>query len=242
MDTSERNLDGLMLAFSASEVLGALAVTMVTVWVGHYRGGFAWSSDPGIEFNWHPVLMTTAMIFLYGNSIMVYRAFRNSRKRRLKLIHMALHLVAFILTVVALQAAFDSHNLKTPPTPNLYTLHSWLGLMAVIMYAAQWVSGFIAFLFPGIQTNLRASLLPIHTFFGLMGFVCAVAAALMGLTEKANFAVVNYQDLPAEGIFINCIGVVMVGFATLVMYIVTEQRFKRLPRPEDEILLTGGSE
>ncbi|KAJ8886279.1 hypothetical protein PR048_012488 [Dryococelus australis] len=120
---------------------------------------------------------------------MVYRAFRNGRKRRLKLTHMSIHLVGFLLTVIALQAVFDSHNLNNPPTPNLYTLHSWLGLISIIMFVAQLVSGFIAFLFPGLQAHIRAALLPIHTFFGVLGFVFAVGTALMGLTEKANFAV-----------------------------------------------------
>lgn len=52
----------------------------------------------------------------------------------------------------------------------------------------------------------------------------------------------NYAKLPAEGILINCIGVLLVAFAGLVMYLVTEPRFKRQPLPEDEILLTSGRE
>ncbi|CAG2055010.1 unnamed protein product [Timema podura] len=52
----------------------------------------------------------------------------------------------------------------------------------------------------------------------------------------------DYADLPSEGLLINCIGIVLVLFATLVIYIVTESRFKRHSRPEDEILLTGNME
>nr|CAD7412200.1 unnamed protein product [Timema cristinae] len=139
--------------------------------------------------------------------MMVYRAFRNNRKRRLKLVHMSINLLAFIIAVVALQAAFDSHNNKK--IPNIYSLHSWLGLGAVIIFAAQlanalvvlsstaedgeievrisWVFGFVAFLFPELNASIRSAMMPVHIFFGLLAFVLSVATALIGLTEKAIF-------------------------------------------------------
>ena len=44
-----------------------IAVILMGVWMGHYRGGFAWSSEPDIQFNWHPMLMLLGLVYLYGN-------------------------------------------------------------------------------------------------------------------------------------------------------------------------------
>ncbi|KAJ9593041.1 hypothetical protein L9F63_027716, partial [Diploptera punctata] len=52
----------------------------------------------------------------------------------------------------------------------------------------------------------------------------------------------DYSHLPGEGVLVNLIGVFLVLFAGLVIYVATESRFKRQPLPEDEMLLTSGLE
>lgn len=52
-----------------------------------------------------------------------------------KIAHASLHLMAFILTVLGLVAVFKYHN--NYKIANLYSLHSWLGITAVFLFACQ---------------------------------------------------------------------------------------------------------
>merc|ERR1719283_728473 len=84
--------------------------------------------------------MTFGLIFLYGNGALVYRVIppkNDSHKLGLKIAHAFIMILAFIIMVIGLQAAFDSHNYATPPKPNMYTLHSWVGLVAALLFGIQ---------------------------------------------------------------------------------------------------------
>ncbi|XP_040078266.1 uncharacterized protein LOC8050666 isoform X2 [Ixodes scapularis] len=133
-----QDLRGFTLGYSLVQVLGLTAVLLVTIWASNFMGGFSGPSNPKLEFNYHPVFMVLGMVFLYGNGILVYRALRTERKSRLKLVHGALMALAFLCAVAALKTVFDSHNLNQPAAiPNLYSLHSWLGLTAVLLFCMQ---------------------------------------------------------------------------------------------------------
>lgn len=70
-------------------------------------------------------------------AILLYRAGRHYRKKSLKLSHAIINFSAFVFAVIGLKAVFDFHNYSDPPKPNLYTLHSWIGLLAVILFGLQ---------------------------------------------------------------------------------------------------------
>uniref|UniRef100_A0A0A9ZCA9 Cytochrome b reductase 1 n=1 Tax=Lygus hesperus TaxID=30085 RepID=A0A0A9ZCA9_LYGHE len=238
----EENLSGFWAAFTGAQVLGVLVVVLVAIWTSSMGGGFAWRSNPGLEFNWHPLLMSVGFIFLYGNSIMIYRGLRDMRKQKLKLIHAGLPVLTLLCILIAQIAVFDSHNLATPPIPNLYSLHSWIGLGAIILYVLQWVMGLVVFLYPGASMAIRARLMSWHVFMGLTIFSLVIVASLTGLTEKAIFKLgFKYGDLPGEAFMINFIGISIVLFAATVFYITTNPKYKRYPRPEDGALLTKSS-
>ncbi|XP_076054628.1 transmembrane ascorbate-dependent reductase CYB561 isoform X4 [Oratosquilla oratoria] len=221
-----------------TQLLGVLSVVLIGVWIAQFHKGFAWQSNPAVEFNWHPLLMVLGLVFLYANGALMFRGFRTERKMKLKLLHAGFQAAALIVSSVGLKAVFDSHNLKDPPAPNMYSLHSWIGLSAVILFCCQWVMGLVTFLIPGLRSSLRAAYLPVHRFFGLAIFVTALAAALTGLTEKALWSLSSsYSSFVPEGILINVIGLTLIIFGGFVVYLAANPQFQRRTS-EEEILLT----
>lgn len=63
----QRNLRWFTWLVLLAQLLGLTAVILVAVWMGHFRSGFAWQENPGIEFNYHPLFMIIGMIFLYAD-------------------------------------------------------------------------------------------------------------------------------------------------------------------------------
>ncbi|XP_059198416.1 plasma membrane ascorbate-dependent reductase CYBRD1 [Centropristis striata] len=233
-----------LVTLCAAAAIGIVSIIFVLRWVLHYKEGLAW--DGGLaEFNWHPVLIVIGFIILQGLAIIVYRLpwTWQCSKLIMKFIHAGLNLVAFILAVIAMVAVFDFHN--TAKIPNMYSLHSWLGLAAVILYCLQLVLGVGMYLIPITPVSWRAAFMPFHVYSGLFLFTSVIAVALMGITEKLIFGLSNpkYKDSPPEATFVNVLGLLLVVFGALILWIATRKSWKR---PSDQILHTlhtdGGGE
>ncbi|NXI42610.1 CYAC3 protein, partial [Galbula dea] len=210
--------------------LGFVCVALVSAWCQYWRGGFALDGSTQ-TFNWHPVLMVTGMVVLYGAAALVYRLppTWSGPKLPWKLLHGALALAAFILAVLGLAAVFCFHNHQG--TPNMYSLHSWLGLATVLLFSCQWLAGFSTFLLPWAPAWLRGLYKPIHVFFGSIILLLSVASCVSGINEKLFFSLKNgtmqYKNLPPEAIFANTLGLLLLLFGVLVVAALARPGWKR---------------
>lgn len=122
----------------------------------------------------------------------------------------------------------------------MYSLHSWVGMIAVILYILQLVLGFFVFLLPLAPLSLRALLMPIHVYSGLFLFGTVIATVLMGVTEKLLFTLrketVPYSAFPPEGVFTNTLGLLILLFGALIFWIVTRPQWKRPEEPNSTLL------
>ncbi|VEN63921.1 unnamed protein product, partial [Callosobruchus maculatus] len=126
----------LVVVLASILLLGALALTLF--WILQYHGGFAWRENPDKQFNLHPVLMVAGFITFSGFSVLLYRICRCCRRIYVKLLHTVFHALAIPCVAVGFLAVLDSHNLKQPsPIPNFYSLHSWIGLVCMGLFAIQ---------------------------------------------------------------------------------------------------------
>uniref|UniRef100_A0A3P8ZNF0 Transmembrane ascorbate-dependent reductase CYB561 n=1 Tax=Esox lucius TaxID=8010 RepID=A0A3P8ZNF0_ESOLU len=186
-----QGLGSLPFYVGGTQVLGLACVVITGVWMGSYHGGYAWDGTQQ-EFNVHPLCMVLGMVFLYGDAILVYRVFRNESKRNVKILHAVLHFLALIISIVGIVAVFDYHNHEK--IPNMYSLHSWCGMLTFLLFCIQWLMGLGFFLFPGTLTSMRSWYLPLHVFFGLAMLAMSLATCLLGISEKLFFAIQLHSD------------------------------------------------
>ncbi|XP_040010099.1 cytochrome b ascorbate-dependent protein 3 isoform X2 [Xiphias gladius] len=220
--------------------LGLACVVCVCLWNSQWRGGFAWDRSD-LQFNWHPVLMVTGLVVVYGAGAVLYRIPLTWGQNKLpwKLLHAALMLIALVLSIVGLCAVFDNHNAKN--IPNLYSLHSWIGIAATALFAIQWVVGVAGFLLPCSPISLRKLLKPVHVWMGGIILVFSIAASISGINEKLFFVLKGaasgtqpYANLPPEALLGNSLGVLIVAFGLVVLKILSNHEWQRPDsRPED---------
>ncbi|VDO21404.1 cytochrome b561, putative [Brugia malayi] len=225
----------------ASQVFGICAVFLVAIWMTGFQDGFT----TGLQFHYHPTFMVIGMIFLAGDGILVYRIFRHERKRFSKLLHLILHTLVLIFAVVALKAVFDSHNNhrndqdEPDPLPNLYSLHSWIGLTFVIAFFLQYFFGFLTFFFPGLSVPMRQFILPYHQAFGLIILCFLAITAVMGISEQAAWHhkcwTVNHV-LCSQQFLSTLLGIFILIFVLCILLIILNPRWRRQPLPEEETL------
>ncbi|MBN3296494.1 transmembrane ascorbate-dependent reductase CYB561 [Amia ocellicauda] len=217
-----------------SQVVGLACVVITGVWMGHYRGGYAWDGSSK-QFNVHPLCMVIGLVFLYGDAILVYRVFRNESKRVAKILHGIIHLISLIISIVGFVSVFGFHAKAN--IPDMYSLHSWCGMLTFVVFCIQWLMGLTIFLFPGASPALRSWYLSLHVFFGLALFILAIATCLLGIKEKLLFSIMaTYSKFVPEGVLANVLGLLLLVFGGLVGYILTRDEFKRPPHPEEEAL------
>ncbi|KAM3607088.1 uncharacterized protein V6R79_001561 [Siganus canaliculatus] len=227
-----------LVSLVAAVIFGLLSIIFVLIWVLYYGDGLAWNGGHA-QFDLHPVLTVIGFIVLQGMAIIVYRlpCTWRSNKLVMKFIHATLNLLSLILAIISLVAVFDFHNASN--MSNMFSLHGWLGLIAVILYCLQIVVGVGIYLIPITPVSWRAAFMPVHVYTGLFIFIVVIAVSLIGIIEILTGLKPSYSTFPPEGIFANFLGLILVVFGALVVWIVTRPAWKR---PSDQILHTNESE
>ncbi|CAM9343304.1 unnamed protein product, partial [Hapterophycus canaliculatus] len=149
----------------------------------YFLGGLGSS---GTElFNWHPVMMVAGLIVSYTHGILAYRTLPLGKKTN-KMIHNAAMLLAVILVSIGLWAVFQYHNDEL--YANLYTMHSWSGIVVVTLFYANYVGGFFNFFAGATPDWMKAQYLPNHVFIGIFTYYAAAFTAVLGIQARISSA------------------------------------------------------
>lgn len=190
---SSQQGSGTSLVSLSARACGLATLFTVGVWVHQLGGVSTRPEQDGAStdrlFNWHPVLMTLGFGLLMTEAVLAYKApWQQSYSRpQRKQVHWVFHSLAFLSALLGFLAAWKSHTLKQPPIPNFYSPHSYIGLTALLLLVGQYVVGFASYLWPTITIEQRVALGPLHRFLGLAVYGTGMAAAAVGLQEKATF-------------------------------------------------------
>jgi len=175
---------------AAAHASSATFVILIAMWMYKYNGqnpavqGFAWETGNKKVFNYHPVFMSAGFGFCLTEAILSFHL--PLRHVLNKTIHFIFHVFAWIFAAIGLTAVFKFHN--DFGIKNMYSTHSWMGMMTVSLYGFQFLLGFMfAAPLDIVSKNTRRMLVPIHQYLGLSTFVFAIATMAAGITEKMAF-------------------------------------------------------
>ena len=91
--------------FFSTQVVGTLLISLVLIWTLNYSGNLGWSNYD-YRFNWHPILLVLGMIYLSGNSLLIFRFMKEQPKQLVKIVHASIHISAFLISLIGSLAVF----------------------------------------------------------------------------------------------------------------------------------------
>ncbi|KAI9092008.1 hypothetical protein K1719_027943 [Acacia pycnantha] len=211
----------VFLVFMA-RILGFTVALLILFWVSSFSSSFLPSSLSPQHLLYsllHPLLMVIGFILISGEAILVHRWFPGSRGMK-KCVHLWLQGVAMTCGFFGIWTRFQG---KDGIVANFYSLHSWMGLLCISLFTAQWLIGFWNFWHRGEVRKVRKRILPWHVFLGLYTYALAVATAETGLAEKLIFiqaarTTTNLSKHSAESMVVNSLGLGLALLGVLVVF------------------------
>ncbi|KAK8511830.1 hypothetical protein V6N11_050506 [Hibiscus sabdariffa] len=203
-----------------ARISGIVVAALVLSWALLFKSSFlphspVSSQEDPIFAVLHPLLMVIGFILISGEAILIHRWLPGSRNLK-KSAHLWLQGVALGCGVFGIWTKFHGQQ---GIVANFFSLHSWMGLICISLFGAQWLMGFLSFWHRGEVRTTRAKVLPWHIFLGLYTYGLAVVTAETGLLEKSTFLQSrrNGSKHCPESMIVNCLGLGLVLLCGIVI-------------------------
>ncbi|KAL6186641.1 hypothetical protein ACLB2K_042761 [Fragaria x ananassa] len=128
-----------------ARISGLLVAVLVLIWTFSFRSSFHHHStdesfvsfpqqDQGTTYSaLHPLFMVIGFILLSGEAILIHRWLPGSRSSK-KSVHLCLQGVALCSGIFGIWTKFQGQR---GVVANFYSLHSWMGLVCILLFGAQ---------------------------------------------------------------------------------------------------------
>lgn len=178
-----------------AHILALTALGIVCAWANSL-GGVSWKEgEAKLVFNWHPIFMVIAFVFMTMSSLSFRMRGSSANRGITKAMHVSLWSTAALFMVVGLIAVFKSHNDPISGyIANLYSVHSWVGITVLILYALQFLVGSFSFglKIMNLSPVTKARMMLLHKFFGPFIYTSVAITILLGIQEKEGFVGCSY--------------------------------------------------
>jgi len=183
-------------------------LVMVVIWASNGRtdlkflGGLNLSGE---VFNWHPLLLTIGIIVIFSEVLLSGRTcpFGEDFNRIFFVISNGIIMTAIGFGLKAVSTSQAKKNLGT-----LYSLHSWLGVIVVVLFSIQFVLGVFVNFHSGdgprsALWERRKLVWPYFENLKILTFVTGCFTAIIGITLKnasfgCSYSVSHPDTNPAE--------------------------------------------
>ncbi|CAN6873068.1 unnamed protein product [Brassica oleracea] len=216
-----------------ARLLGLAIAVVVVYWFLLFKSSFA--PRKGLtKTTIHALLMVIGFILVSGEAILIHRWLPGSKKTK-KAVHLLLQGVALVSAVFGMWTKF---HYESGIFSNFYSLHSWMGLLSVSLFAIQWVTGFLSFWHRGEVRETRSTFLPWHVFLGLYIYGLAIATAETGLLVKLTHLQTK-RNLPrhcAESVVLNGVGLGLVLLCAIVIASAVLPKYQKSHSGNDKLV------
>eukprot|EP01041_Mallomonas_annulata_P006592 gene6592-13338_t len=218
----------------AAQILSAICIILVSFWADNSDTNQKYKQPHAHEdCTWHAILMVVSMGFCLVQALLAYRVLPFDHTAQ-KYIHGTINIAGLICALIGVAKIVNFHN-SDQSLSNLTSLHSWLGLVTLILYIQNYVLGFLHFILPLFSLELKKLYLPSHKILGFMTLVVAVVTMETGIIQKdgtlgCDYTVTSidtnpashYLNIPAGCRLSSGLGIILVVILLLVCFAIQE--------------------
>lgn len=205
--------------------LSLITFLCVTFWTTRGLGGLG--STGKKLFNWHPLLMSLATLVLLPQGALLWSSLPPQipidapERVRAKKLHAFMQMLGFVIANIGICLAYASHQQQG--LPNFYSVHSWIGIGALILMKSNVFGGLVSTLLP----KWRAAKLTksVHRRVGITALALSFSAAISGLAEQQGFLVKDTGNpFHPQAVIAGMISILFICMGGLVVVALEERR------------------